>query len=297
MNHLYGRLWMGIHWIMELRTEPDWRDIRRNVNGHTFYWVRCGKGRFIVNGERELAVIGGMLFYLKPGLKLQMESDPDDPLVITMVLLMLQELSPEPAPEDNAGKEEAAPNLQNVTMRGKPVEELELPFMTELEGEERLKFDSLFDRLLTAWVPGQPVSELLTKAHLHQLLYDTAQLAYSGHRNGEVGPDIFRRIKEELEREYAHDLVLQEVAARHGISVSYLRELFVRYMEISPKSYLDQVRNEHAKRMLAYTINPIKEIGERCGYNDEYHFSKRFKQMNGMSPSAYRAKIRAGFIG
>jgi AraC-like DNA-binding protein len=33
---------------------------------------------------------------------------------------------------------------------------------------------------------------------------------------------------------------------------------------------------------------PIKEIAERTGFADEFHFSKRFRQIVGQSPGRFR---------
>jgi AraC-like DNA-binding protein len=156
-----------------------------------------------------------------------------------------------------------------------------------LQGDNKRSFDNLFLHLTSSWVPGQPAGELRAKAILHELLYEMVQLPYSGVR-AEGGAEIVKSIKEELERDYASDIRLTAVALRHGISVSYLREMFHRYIGQSPKQYLDQVRYEHAKKRLIYTDLSIKEIGVSCGYADEYHFSKRFKQINGRPPLAFR---------
>ncbi|WP_159888740.1 helix-turn-helix domain-containing protein [Paenibacillus puerhi] len=52
------------------------------------------------------------------------------------------------------------------------------------------------------------------------------------------------------------------------------------------------LRNQQACRYLNFTDYPIKEIAKLCGYYEEYHFSKMFKQMNGVPPSAYRSMQR-----
>ena len=35
-----------------------------------------------------------------------------------------------------------------------------------------------------------------------------------------------------------------------------------------------------------------KEIAEHLGFSDEYHFSKRFKQVTGLPPSEFRRRMR-----
>ena len=47
-------------------------------------------------------------------------------------------------------------------------------------------------------------------------------------------------------------------------------------------------RIEAAKLLMTDTDLPISEIGERCGYESVVHFSRQFKKITGVSPSAYR---------
>jgi AraC family transcriptional activator of pobA len=54
------------------------------------------------------------------------------------------------------------------------------------------------------------------------------------------------------------------------------------------KAYLDHTRMTEACRLLAYTRLPVAGIAFRLGYDDPSHFSKRFRAVCGMAPSAYR---------
>ncbi|WP_342760350.1 AraC family transcriptional regulator [Paenibacillus sp. PK3_47] len=41
----------------------------------------------------------------------------------------------------------------------------------------------------------------------------------------------------------------------------------------------------------------VQEIAKLCGFYEESHFSEIFKQLNGVSPSAYRSRQRSGDYG
>lgn len=96
-------------------------------------------------------------------------------------------------------------------------------------------------------------------------------------------------MKEELERRYSEPLQIRELALRYGVSSSYARSLFQRYLHKSPKEYLSEIRYEHAKKQLLYTRLTLKEVAAACGYSDEFHFSKAFKQLSGHPPSKLRS--------
>ena len=51
---------------------------------------------------------------------------------------------------------------------------------------------------------------------------------------------------------------------------------------------LTRERIEAAKNLLVNTRLSVSEVGVRVGYPDAYHFSKRFKEIVGMSPKQFR---------
>jgi ABC-type Fe3+-hydroxamate transport system substrate-binding protein len=59
---------------------------------------------------------------------------------------------------------------------------------------------------------------------------------------------------------------------------------------------LTELRIKHAKDLLQHTEKPLKDIALHVGFNDEYYFNRRFKQVVGMPPKQYartrKQKIR-----
>lgn len=273
MEGIPQNLVMDIHWIHDKTTFPHWRDIRQNIHVHSLYWIQEGKGVFRTDTE-EHPVSPDMLFYLRPGLSMEMSSGGGEPLRITMILLSLYTLSPS---ADNQGKVE-------------PLHALPLPFRLKPGREPGRVLDELFRRIAGDFVPGSPGSQLKTQALLYQLLYELFQAKDGGHPDRGQGYELFMRMKEELERRYSEPLQIHELAVRYGISSSYVRSLFQQYLHKSPKGYLSEIRYEHAKKQLLYTRLTLKEIAAACGYSDEFHFSKAFKQLSGQPPSAMRSR-------
>ena len=72
------------------------------------------------------------------------------------------------------------------------------------------------------------------------------------------------------------------------ISEVYFRKLFLKRFGISPKQYVIEIRLENAKRLLAEGELSIAQISESCGFSNQYHFSRLFKEREGMTPTEYR---------
>ena len=80
------------------------------------------------------------------------------------------------------------------------------------------------------------------------------------------------------------------ISKEMGFSVRYLHWLFNQEDE-TVSQYIMRKRIEFAQTLLnssANTFFSITDVAFICGFNDSTHFSRRFKQQVGLSPSKYR---------
>ena len=78
-------------------------------------------------------------------------------------------------------------------------------------------------------------------------------------------------------------------------SVTYLRRKFVESVGMSPAKYLNTVRTDHAKKLIARRLEnhmSMGEISEKCGFSDERYFTRVFKQYTNMTPGEYYKQIK-----
>jgi AraC family transcriptional regulator len=64
---------------------------------------------------------------------------------------------------------------------------------------------------------------------------------------------------------------------------------FKQAIGTSPYQYLLQQRVERAKQLLKKTERLIADIALECGFSSHSHLSKQFRQLTGITPTAYRA--------
>lgn len=96
---------------------------------------------------------------------------------------------------------------------------------------------------------------------------------------------VAQRIREAMDE----PLHLHELAQIAGTSASQLERDFGRLFRLTPRAFLQQVRMERALELLE-TKKSVAEIAYDCGYADHSAFSRRFRDLVGMSPRAYRQR-------
>lgn len=84
---------------------------------------------------------------------------------------------------------------------------------------------------------------------------------------------------------------VSEMAEMCNLSCDQLRRVFFQRTGVNPKLYLDRLKLNKAAELLTGSKSSIAEIAEQFGYVDQYHFSRRFKALLGMSPKRYRETV------
>ncbi len=87
---------------------------------------------------------------------------------------------------------------------------------------------------------------------------------------------------------YDAGISMEVVAAKYGVSISYLSFLFKKERKTTFNKYLIAKRIDHAKELLLYSSQKISDISSIVGYNDVYYFSYSFKKQTKKSPREYR---------
>ncbi|MDJ0734288.1 MAG: AraC family transcriptional regulator [Nostocaceae cyanobacterium] len=85
------------------------------------------------------------------------------------------------------------------------------------------------------------------------------------------------------------EIKLADLAQLVDMSQFHFGRLFKQSLGLSPYQYLLQQRVERAKQLLKQTDKSIIDIAFDCGFNSHSHLSRRFRQLTGMTPKAYRA--------
>lgn len=96
-----------------------------------------------------------------------------------------------------------------------------------------------------------------------------------------------------IESHFQESIKLEEISKAASISHSSLTQLFKDEIGITPVAYLWKYRIIVAKKHLAFTNLPIKDIALRCGFKTVHHFSRKFEEYVQQSPTEYRVNTLA----
>ena len=86
-----------------------------------------------------------------------------------------------------------------------------------------------------------------------------------------------------------------EILAKEcNISEIYLRKLFDKHLNTTPKQYILEIRLQKAKQMLSENTLKISAISKKCGFSSANNFWRFFKTKTGITPVEY-AKQNASY--
>ena len=87
-------------------------------------------------------------------------------------------------------------------------------------------------------------------------------------------------------------LRLSVLAETLNLSSTTLNRLFRKHFGKSPKQYFLELKLQTAADLLASSTLTIKQIAGQTGFRNQLHFSKMFKHVRGLSPSAFRKSVQ-----
>lgn len=86
---------------------------------------------------------------------------------------------------------------------------------------------------------------------------------------------------------------IADMARDMAISRSHFQRLYKQMFNVSIKGDMISARIKRAMQLLTNTGMRIQEIAVQCGYNNESHFMRQFKEKVGVTAVQYRKQNKA----
>ncbi len=143
-------------------------------------------------------------------------------------------------------------------------------------------------RLITelAEIPGKKPAEL--ESALQQILAAFEEKRSITASHYATHKELLYRLRRDILSQPQQDWNIPEISKTLGISRSHLQRLYREFFSTSIKDDIITARMNKAMQLLARTDFKVQEIAEHCGYNNENHFMRQFKEKVGMTALQYR---------
>jgi AraC-like DNA-binding protein len=148
-------------------------------------------------------------------------------------------------------------------------------------------------RLEDAYFHSRVVSRDLYRAIVRLLEIFAAHLAFIAGQielqSSNGNPPLIRRAKEYVANHLSDPIRLRNIARALNISTFHFCRTFKQATGLTFMAYLNHVRIEKAKILLANHDLRISEIAYDVGFQTLTHFNRTFRKLVGCSPTDYRS--------
>jgi AraC family transcriptional regulator len=112
---------------------------------------------------------------------------------------------------------------------------------------------------------------------------DTAQ-----DKKGDLRPWQARAVRVYIDSHIAGHVAVADLCALVRLSEAHFSRAFRRTFGKSPHAFVIGRRVELAARYMLQTKAPLSDIALECGFTDQSHLCKHFRQITGHTPAAWR---------
>ncbi len=158
-------------------------------------------------------------------------------------------------------------------------------FVKDLSNNRQIA--ELFKKAFAAWVRQDSRSRFEVKSLLYKILSELQQDSTIRDSKYQILKPAVAYINENFFKKTISNDDLAEIC---GISLSYLRRLFIECYKMYPHQYIINMKINYACDLLKDKSRSVAEIAEMAGFCDTFYFSRIFKQEVGLTPTAYQKK-------
>ncbi|MCW8133609.1 MAG: helix-turn-helix transcriptional regulator [Planctomycetota bacterium] len=153
---------------------------------------------------------------------------------------------------------------------------------------------------------GAPGAEPMRRALLTEFLVEWLRLAAREEASPDAleprgletyrergGHEAVTKALRFVEEHLAEDVSMEAAARAAGVSPPYLRQLMRERSGTNLRTELQRMRVRQAKHLLSQTTRNVKEVAASVGYSNLPAFSRAFRSVEGVTPSAYARTVAA----
>ena len=152
----------------------------------------------------------------------------------------------------------------------------------------------LIEKMVKEYISGDELTEFTMMGYAHLILSELyknhiykklEKLSLSAYSQRTVA--LNETIKY-IHDNFMNELTLDSLAKRMFVTSEHLCRSFKEGTGKTVIEYINDLRIKKAKELLSSTDTTITEIAYMCGFNDSNYFSRKFKEITGLTPRRFR---------
>jgi len=156
--------------------------------------------------------------------------------------------------------------------------------------------NSLFSSLLGEYTGHQPARDMLMHSLVSVIMVWLSRQAMqrrAASQRPQRARDYLNGFIQLVEETYRQHVKVEDLAHRLGISVSHLNGTCRELAGQPALQIMHERQLLEAKRLLTFTSMTIYEMSEVLGFSDPTNFTRLFRRRVGISPKAFRDRLKA----
>ena len=101
-------------------------------------------------------------------------------------------------------------------------------------------------------------------------------------------PDAVTRVRDYIDHHFAEQITLDELAVLTGVGGYRLTRACKKAVGMPPHAYQVHRRVRQAENLLRGGMRPV-DVATECGFSDQAHLTRAFRQANALTPAQFRA--------
>jgi AraC-like DNA-binding protein len=172
---------------------------------------------------------------------------------------------------------------------GKPIQyvkaDLAFPELVIIENSSYLNI--LLKKIIKETIEKTAGFSMVLKAMFIEFMVTLSRIIGGTGRKGTLSDEL-QCILDYIEKNYMNKISLSDLSGQVHLEPTYISSLFKKRMGCSITAFITLFRLSVAKKLLLESDIKIDEIAYNVGFYDLHHFSKVFRDYEGLPPSQYR---------
>lgn len=151
------------------------------------------------------------------------------------------------------------------------------PFVTD-------EVKKLFAKIEREYKLDDAYSDGVISCHTHSLFYLLMRNADSCLAV-DYGNKVIEQAVAFIKENFVSDITLSSLSKKFSVSPEHFSRMFKKETGLGFSKYLNSLRLQYAEQLLRTNEEKnITAVAEKCGFEDSNYFSKKFKEVYGVSP-------------